>query len=780
LLNIFDAPRNIGIVWIRKGELGFVMKKLSFLFVLLAVLGLTGFSIGANAQTGPATVAQIRIEGVQRIDPDTVRSYAAIKVGDSITDRDLNSVLNRLYDTELFHDVAISFTDGILRITVDENPIINRISLEGNDVLDDEQLLEFINIKPRRVYTDKLALDTKAMLMELYRQSGRYAAVINPKIIELPDKRVDLVFEIDEGPLIKIKAIKFIGNERFSDRALKSVIQSREAKWYIFLTANDKYDPARLRLDIQKLRQFYLENGYAEIDVSRATGELLPDRSGFVLTFQLSEGEQFTIGNVSVNSEIEGLDSAAVEGGITLVGGETFDTRVLDQSLTEITNILGELGYAFVNVTPQFDLNKEAGTVDLTINVASARRNYVEQINIKGNDRTLDSVIRREFELVEGDSFNQLKLTQSERNVRNLGYFSKVSVNVQPGSSEDQSIIEMDVEETATGTFSIGFGYSTFDQGSLAIGIDEDNFLGSGKGARASLSVSGKKTNIRLGITEPYLFDRNLLGSFDIFKDETKVSDVTTEKAGFDFGFGFSAAQNYRHRVGYLLAENKTTTSSSSSASTSGDEGTLLVSEVSYSITKDTRDNRIDPRNGYLMRATQSLAGLGGDVTYSQTVLRGQYLKPFLFNTYVFGFEGELGFIDGLGDKVARSNRFQIGGRKLRGFGASGIGPRDSGDDTAVGGNNYYLGSINMTSDAGLDKDLGLRWTVFTDFGSLWGTDYPANVTGPEDSSMRTSIGYGLLWDTAVGPMSFIWAFPMEKKSYDKTKVFQFSFGGRF
>jgi len=756
------------------------MKKLAFLFVTLAILGWTGFTPHVHAQTNPAAVNAIQVEGAQRIDSETVLAYAAVKVGESISDRDLNSILSRLYATELFDDVSIVFFDGVLTITVEENPIINRISLEGNDVLKDEQLLDIINIKPRRVFTEKLALDTKNVLMEVYRQAGRYAAIINPKIIELPDNRVDLVYEIDEGPLIKIKAIKFIGNDRFSDRALKSVIQSRETKWYIFLTANDKYDPARLRLDTQNLRQFYLQNGYADIDVVRATGELLPDRSGFVLTFQIREGEQYSVGEVSILSEIEGLEGDSLKGDITLERGEIYDTRVLEETLSAITNSLGGLGYAFVNVEPQFNLDNETNTLNVRINIASSQRNYVEQINIKGNDRTLDHVIRREFELVEGDSFNQLKLTQSERNVRNLGYFSNVSVNVQPGSSQEQSVIEMDVVETATGTFAVGFGYSTFDQGSLSLGINENNFLGTGKGARASFSVSSKKSNFRVGLTEPHLFDRNLFGSFDIFNDETEVSDVTTEQFGLDFGFGFSAANDYRHRVGYLLAETKTTTTSTTSASTSGDEGTQLISEVSYTLTKDTRDNRIDPRKGYLLRGSQSLAGMGGDVTYSKSVLRGQYLKPFLFNTFVVGVDGEFGIIDGLGEKVTRSSRFQIGGRKLRGFNASGIGPRDTGDDSAVGGNKYYLASLNVTSDAGFDKDLGLRWTLFTDMGSLWGTDYPANVRGANDSSLRSSLGYGLLWDTAVGPMSFIWAFPLEKKSYDKTKVFQFSFGGRF
>ena len=754
----------------------------NWLFALGAVVFVMASTLPQHgqAQSDGTVINAIDVLGTQRISAETVLAYTPISVGDTVTASDLNKALTNLFQTSLFEDIDIEINGDRLVITVDENPIINRISLEGNDVIKDDKLLEFIGIKPRRVFTKKLALDTKETLMEIYRQSGRFAATIEPKIIELPDKRVDLVFEIDEGPLVKIKTIKFIGNEEFSDRALKSVIESREQKWYVLFTPNDKYDPNRLNLDVQKLRQFYLQNGFANINVSRATGELMADRSGFVLTFVVEEGDVYTVGDISVTSEIEGVDIDALMVDSALVSGEEYDIRILEQALSEITNKLGELGYAFVDVTPEINLNKDDTTLDIALNIGASRRNYVEQINIKGNDRTMDRVIRRQFNLVEGDSFNQLRLTQSERNIRNLGFFSNVSVDVLPGSSPEQSIVDVDVDETTTGSFEVGFGYSTFDQASFTIGIRENNFLGTGRGARANASISDKRTSFRIGMTEPYLFDRNLLGRADVFKTENKYSGVTIEATGFDLGAGFKADGDYRHNIGYVLQEKKTDTSSTKATSESGDEGDQLISEVSYSLTKDTRDNRIDPREGYYWRITETLAGLGGDVTYLKSEARGQYLYPILFKRAVIGLDGRAGVIDGLGEKVARSSRFIIGGRQVRGFDAGGIGPRDTGDNSAVGGNKYYAASLNFTSDLGLDRDLGMRWTVFADAGSVWDTDYPNGVRGAEDDSLRSSLGYGILWDTAIGPMSFMWAFPVEEKSYDKTKTFQFSFGGRF
>ena len=753
----------------------------AFSAILLVLLALSGAGIPhASAQSDGAGITEIRVEGTQRIDPATVLTYSTLSVGDTATPSVLNRAVGRLFATDLFEDVAVNLDGSVVTITVLENPIINRISLEGNSVISDEQLLEFLDVKPRRVYTEKVALDARTTLIEAYRQNGRYAAVIEPKIIRLPERRVDLVFEIDEGPLIKISRIKFIGNEVFSDRALKNVIESREAKWYIFFTANDKYDTGRLALDEQKLRQFYLQNGHANVEIVRSTGELLADRSGFVLTFQIEEGQVYSVNSVQVVSEIEGVDTDEILAVGTLETGEEYDIRILEETLSLMTNRLGEFGYAFVDLTPEITLNEEAANLDILINIGPARRSYVEQINIRGNDRTLDSVIRRRFELVEGDSFNQLKLTRSERNVRNLGFFSDVSVDVQPGSAPDQSVVEMEVEETSTGSFQLGLGYSTFDKASITLGINENNFLGTGRGARASVSLSDRSTRFRAGITEPYLFDRNLTGSADIFKSTVEYTNVDLERTGLTLGVGFDAANDFNHRFSYTIAKSKTRTTSTTALSVSGDEGSKLTSSITYTLTKDTRDSRIDPSRGYLLQASETFAGIGGDTNFLSTVVRGQYLKPFYFNTFVVGLEAEAGLIEGLGEKVTRSNRFILGGREVRGFESAGIGPRDQGDNSAVGGNKYYVASANITSSYGIDKDLGIRWTTFVDAGTLWDTDYPEGVIKPTDTSVRTSFGYGILWDTALGPMSFVWAYPISEEPHDRSKVFQFNFGGRF
>ncbi len=733
-----------------------------------------------RAQDGDITISEINIEGAKRVSPSTILSYMPVSAGDKISQDQLNGIISSLFATDLFHDVSLRLDGDKLVVVVDENPIINRVNIEGNDVIDDERLLEILNIRPRRVFTRKIALDGKAVLMEVYRQNGRYAATIEPKIIELPDKRVDLIFEVDEGPLIKISKIKFIGNQQFSDRALRNVITSRERKWYIFLSRNDKYDAARLALDEQQLREFYLQNGFADFGVLRSSGELLPDRSGFVLTFLIDEGQQYTVSDVVINSGIENVDADTLLKESTISVGDIYDVRYLDETLSKLTDKLGEFGYAFVNVEPDFELDKENASLQVIINIDRAQRNFVEEIRINGNDRTLDRVIRRRFEIVEGDSFNQLRLSNSIRNIRNLGYFSNVQSNVLPGSQSDQSIIDITVEEKSTGTFSLGFGYSSLDDASVQIGIEESNFLGTGRGVRASAAVSSNKTNFRLGITEPYLWDRELLGSIDAFRDENKYSDVTIERLGLDTAVGFRARDNYYHRISYLIAETQTSTSSTTATSTSGDDGGKIISELGYTLSQDKRDNRFDPREGYYWRLSNSFSGIGGDVQYIKSTARGQYFMPFAFKRAVLGFDGKIGVVDGLGEDVSRSNRFVIGGRDIRGFESDGIGPRDTGDDSAVGGNQYYSGSVNIVSDIGLDPDLSVRWTVFYDFGSLWGVDNTSGVTGADDDMMRSTFGYGFFWDTAIGPLTFSWTVPISEESYDETQSFQFSFGGRF
>ncbi|MGB2399515.1 MAG: outer membrane protein assembly factor BamA, partial [Candidatus Puniceispirillaceae bacterium] len=410
------------------------------------------------------------------------------------------------------------------------------------------------------------------------------------------------------------------------------------------------------------------------------------------------------------------------------------------------------------------------------------QKNYIERIQVVNNTRTLDRVIRREFELVEGDAFNQLKLDRSIRNIRNLGYFRDVEVSTEQGSTPDQSIVKVDVQEQPTGDLSIGAGYSSLDKTTFSFGINEKNFLGTGRALNLSTSLSGSQANYEIGLTEPYFMNRDLRGNASVFSNQQKSNDFTTTSKGLGLGVGFNAANDVYHRINYKYSNTSSTQKNATTAtSVTGEENkSLIASSVGYTLGRSSLNNRFDPTEGTLAEVTETVSGLGGDVKFSRTEAQFGYYKPFLFNRIVMGLRGRLGIVDGLGDKVTQSNRFFIGGRSVRGFAGGGIGPRDAGTLAAVGGNNMYTGSVELISSYGFSKDLGIRWTVYSDVGSTWGTDYVTGVLGANNDTMRQSVGFGLLWDTAIGPLSFYWADAVTKENFDKTKRFQFNIGTRF
>ena len=755
-------------------------RPLLILVLLLALAVGTPAPSIAQSDSEQIRIDEIAVSGNRRVAVGTVLSYLPVRVGDRVTRSSLSIALERLYETELFADIQIDIDGETLRIDVVENPIINRVNIEGNDALDDEKLLEIVDIQPRRVYTRRLAVEASQKLLQVYQAAGRYAAVVEPQIIELEDNRVDLAFVVKEGPLIKISSITFNGNERYSDRVLRRAISSRVSNWWAIFATSDKYDEARLDYDVRLLRQFYLARGYADIDVSRVQGGLLPDRTGFAVSFILNEGARYKVNDISIDSQIENVDLEALRQLFDFGDDGWYDVRALEQGLLDITNELGALGYAFVNIEPDVITDPEAQTLDINVGIGKAQKNFIERIEIVNNVRTLDSVIRREFEVVEGDAFNQLKLERSIRNVRNLGFFSDVSVRNLAGSSEEQTVTELTVEEQSTGEFSIGLGYSSLDQTSFALGLDERNFLGTGRGINFSLDVSASRSNVRIGVSEPYLFGRNLNGRASVFNERIKEDTFSITRRGFDFGIGFAAANDYFHRVGYEISQSETNEKSTKALSVTGENGkTILKSAASYTFGRSTLDNRFDPSDGSLFEVAQEIAGIGGDAKYYRVVLSGAYYKPMMFNTFFLGTKGRIGQVTGLGENVTQSQRFFLGGRRVRGFDGSGIGPRDQGSNAAVGGNKVFNGTFEVVSRAGISKDLSMRWTVFSDFGSVWETDYPSGVTGANDSSIRSSLGAGLLWDTFIGPMSFYWAKPTTKKSYDKTRTFQFTIGTR-
>ena len=743
-------------------------------------LAMLWFYLLIGTQALGEQINDISIKGNQRVSEDTIRSYLSIDIGDKLSPDVLDKAIDRLFSTSLFSDVDISSENGLVKIIVKENPIINRVLVEGNDVLDTDILLAQLDIQPRRVYTKKVAIDGMQRLLEIYELSGRFGASIEPKIIELESNRVDLIFEIDEGPLIKITSIQFNGNERFSDRKLRQVIASREKRWWAFASSSDKYDENRLDYDIRLLRQFYQTRGYADIDIKRARGGLLPDRTGFAISFILEEGPIYSFNKIDVVSNIESVEGKTLLQEVTFKSGERYDIRRLEESLIDITNKLGDFGYAFVNVTPDITTDPEKAIIDIQFNIDTARKNYVERIEIIDNSRTADFVVRREMQLVEGDAYNQAKLQESLRNIRNLGFFSDVSVKTKPGSSADQSIIEIGVEEQSTGSLALGLGYSSIDKSSLSLSLNEKNFLGTGRSVGFSGAFSGTKSDFNLSLTEPFFLNRNLSASTNIFTNKVEGGSAKTSTKGIGFGLGFKAANDVYHRLTYNFSEKKTNqTANNASSSTGETDKKLISSALGYTLGIEKRDNRFDPSDGFFAEISETYSGLGGDVNFLKSVVRGANYRSVSFDRFVLGARAEAGHINGLGEKVTQSNRFFLGGNKVRGFDGAGIGPRDNSSDGAVGGNNYYAGSFDVITNVGLNPDLGVRWTLFADYGSAWDTDFPSGVIGAKDDNVRKSIGFGLLWDTAIGPLSFYWAEPISKQPYDKLREFQFTIGTR-
>ena len=752
---------------------------LLFVFLFSAVLTVPHDAF-AQTTNETVTVSEIAISGNSRVSDNTISAYLPVRVGDAISEDSLDNAIDSLFATKLFNDVTINIEGTRISIAVVENPIVNRVNIEGNDVLDDERLLAELDIQPRRVFTRKVAVDATQKLLEIYRLSGRYAAEITPQVIRLDNNRVDLIFEVDEGPLIKVTSISFIGNETFSDFALRQVISSRQVRWWAFLSSVDKYDESRLDYDARLLRQFYLGRGYANIEIKRAQGGLLADRSGFALTFEIDEGTRYKLRDVSFTSQITDIDVSKFRDDIPLEKGDWYNVKGLEQGLLNVTNSLGNLGYAFVDVRPQVTPDTDSNELDIEISIGEGRKNYIERIEVVNNSRTRDTVIRRELEVVEGDPYNQLKLDKSLRNIKNLGFFRTVDISTVRGSADDQTIAKINVEEQSTGDFSIGVGYSSLDKSTVSLGINERNFLGSGRGLKFSTSLSESRSDYRLGLTEPYFLDRDLRGSAEIFNQKLENSTLTTKSTGVNLGVAFDAADDYYHRIGYELSSADSTQSSTTATSLTGEENKdLLRSALSYTIGRSTLDNRFDPTEGYLYELDETVSGLGGDVTFMKTSVRASYFKPLNFNSFILGVRGRAGFVDGLGEKVTQSARFYLGGRTVRGFDSSGIGPRDTGANSAVGGNYMYSATAEIVSRYGLSEDLGVRWTVFSDIGSVWDTDYPSGVTGANDDSLRHSVGVGFLWDTAVGPLTFYWADAVSKSSHDQLKRFQFNIGTR-
>ncbi|MDX6751032.1 outer membrane protein assembly factor BamA [Geminicoccaceae bacterium 1502E] len=747
----------------------------------MLALALLGATPALAQQAG--RVEQIIVQGNERIEGSTVETYLAIRRGDAFDAGALDTSLKNLFATGLFEDVSIRRENGTLVVQVVENPILNRIAFEGNRTLDDKILEAEVQLRPRVVYTRQRVQDAVQRILDLYRRNGRYAARVEPKIIELDQNRVDLVFEIDEGDRTQVGGITFIGNEEFSDGTLRSVVQTREAAWYRFFTSDDTYDPDRLAFDQELLRRFYHARGYADFAVVSALAELTPDGKEFFITFTVEEGPRYTLGSVDLKSEVPDLSADALRQYVETEPGDIYNADEIEQTIQKLTDELGSLGYAFVEVDTLTRRNAEDLTIDLVYDVREGPRVYVERIDISGNVRTLDQVIRREFRLAEGDAFNTALLRRSQQRLRNLGFFEKVDVRTEQGDEPDRIVIKVAVTEQSTGELSFGAGYSTSDGPLGDIRLRERNLLGRGQDLQANLTVSGRRQEVLLSFTEPYFLERDLAAGFDLFRSRTDYqseSNYDQTITGGTLRASYPLTENLRHGVRYTLRNDSIhNVDTDASRFIQDEEGDRLTSLVGQTFTYDRRDTRFMPSEGYYLRLDQDVAGLGGDNRFLKHDARADYYYPFTPN-WVLNLGASAGYILGYGgEDVHLSNRFFLGGQNFRGFEYGGIGPRDSKTDDALGGNAYYVGTAELRFPLGLPEELRIFGRTFAEAGTLTDIDIDSkNIT--DSGNMRVSGGFGLSWLSPLGPLSIDFANAFVKEDEDKTETFRLSFGTRF
>ncbi|MCI0752817.1 outer membrane protein assembly factor BamA [Teichococcus vastitatis] len=748
----------------------------------------------APAQRGPEATAGgvitgIDVAGNQRIEADTIRSYMLLQPGDPYTGDAVDRSLRTLFATGLFRDVRITRQGDRLAVQVQENAIVNQVAFEGNSALSDDTLRPILTLRERAVFTAATARADRQRILELYARRGRFAARVEPKVIERDQNRVDVVFEITEGESALISRINFVGNENFSDSRLKEVVASRESAWYRLFSSADTYDPERLNFDRELLRRYYQREGYADVEITDATAELAPDRSGFFLTYTVQEGPRYRVGKVEINSSLRNVTGAQLQPVMTIQPGDWFDgdaVETMEQTLVDQANLSGA---PFVEVEPRITRNTAEQRVDIAFDVTEGNRAYVERIDIIGNTRTQDRVIRRELRLAEGDAFNNAAVQRSRQRIRDLGYFGDVQITPAPGSASDRVILNTSVSERATGEISIGGGYST-DAGALAdLGLRERNLLGTGVDARINTTIAQRRSQVDLSVTDPSFLDRNLAIGADVFyivRDLTDYSGYEERRAGFSLRAGYEFNERLRQSWAYTLSRrNIFNINETASRYIREQTGVTVLSQIGQTLTYDTRDSRLDPRRGYVLRLGTDLAGLGGDVNYLRTRLDATYFVPFerLLGDpeYVLAISAGVGHLVSYGDEDKQErilDRFFLGGENLRGFAVAGAGPRDRSTTDALGGRTIWTQSTEMRFPLPVPAELGLIGRAFVDVGSLSNIDSGPDIV--DEADPRVGAGIGISWRSPFGLINIDLAQAVVKKSYDETQVFRFGFGTRF
>lgn len=760
-------------------------QKLNLLGLLAFILWGSFFAPFAAHAEDSKVIKDVVVEGNQRIELETILSYMSIKPGSRVTQGEIDNNLKAVFESKLFSDVHMERSGNVLYVTVVENPSINRIAFEGNKQISDKILQAEVQLKARQLLTkDKVQFEVRRIL-EIYKHKGYFGAKVSPKIIKREQNRVDVVFEIEEGKVAKIRSINFVGNKRYSADRLKSVITTTESAWWKFFSNTDVYDPNKLDMDSDNLRKFYRGKGYADFKVLSSTAELVPEQDAFIITFTVEEGERYKFGAVSVQSNFPKLPSETFEKAVKAHEGDWYSTDVIEQDTLIISELAGDHGYAFVNVRPMPMKNEEGHTVGINYVLEEGPKVFISRIKIRGNTRTIDQVIRRQFVLSEGDAFNSSKLKASDRNMQNLGYFKKVDLNREHvEGTEDQVDIVAEIEEQSTGEINFSAGYSTLDGPLGMVQLRERNLFGRAYSFGARVQVAKRSKNINLSLADPYFLNRDLeVGvAFDKGnRDQESESSYTRDNIGGRVWIAYNISQFLTQRWSYGLSKDKIgNVKANASRQVREQEGTATSSVVGHRLVYDRRDFPFAPTEGYILSLGNDYSGLGGDVKYYRNTLGGAiYYTPF--EDITAHLDGEVGMIQGIGKSVRIVDKFTLGGSDLRGFEYAGVGPRSKrGNHDALGGTRFYTISGEVSFPLGLPSEVGLRGSAFIDSGSVW--DHSMKDSDVYNfKNIRVAAGFGLGWSTPMGLIRLDFGFPLSKQKGDKTQMILLNFGtGRF
>ncbi|WOI34082.1 outer membrane protein assembly factor BamA [Tritonibacter scottomollicae] len=766
-----------------------------------ALSAVLAFGIGLapmSLQAQDYRFTNVRVEGNQRIQSSTIVAYTGLGRGETVSAGALNDAYRGVFDSGLFEAVELVPRGNTLVIKVVEYPTISRINFEGNKRLKDDALSEVIESSPRRVFSADQAERDAGAIADLYRAQGRLASRVTPRIIRRNDNRVDLVFEISEGDTVEVERVSLVGNRAFSDRRLRRVLETKQATFLRALINRDTLIEDRIQFDRQVLTDFYRSRGYVDFQVNSVNAEVTKERDAAFLVVDVTEGQKFEFGDITVTSEFANADPDVYRSQLRLKRGVTYSPLVIENAIETLEQLAVRQGIDFLRVEPRVTRNDRDLTLDVEFAMVRGPRIFVERIDIEGNTTTLDRVIRRQFKIVEGDPLNQREIRNSAERIRALGFFAQSEVDVRQGSTPNDVIVDVDVEEQPTGSFTLGGSYSVDDGIGVAIGISENNFLGRGQQLSFNISTAQDTEEYKLRFVEPKLLGRDLQFAIDLGLSETEssYSEYDTSSVIFRPSITFDASDTTSLQLRYALDldEMKSRGLDSNGNDRAGPvlradiaEGKRTTSSIGATFTYDSRRTGLNPTAGFLIESGLDYAGLGGDNEYIRATSKIVAQKLVFNEEITLRATVETGYLGWLGDNKSRTiDRFLLSSDTLRGFEPGGIGPRDmSGSyDDALGGNLYAVARFDAEFPLGLPEELGIRGGLFYDVGNLWGLDDSnaaagSNVVG-RGGSFRHVVGFSLLWTTGLGPLRFNFSKALSKEEFDKERNFDLTIQARF